>query len=291
MPEIVAPGTKIGKLQPKLAASIGLNEVDLIATGSHDTASAFAAAPVKNAKKALIISSGTWSLVGKLIKRPITTPDAMRLGFSNEGGIGNTRFLRNCMGTWIVQELLRVWEIADGKRMEWKEVDTLTPAAPAFTAFIDPDDSRFYNPKNMEAAIREFLTETQQTLSGDRGTMLRCVYESLALKYRFVNETINAITGTETECVHIVGGGSNNLLLNQFTADSVGVPVLAGPKEATAIGNLMVQAIGTGIIPDLKAAMPFIKAAFPITAFTPHDTAAWDTAYARFTKLLGVQVD
>jgi len=286
MPEIVAPGTKIGTLQPKLAESVGLNEADIIAVGSHDTASAFAAAPVKNTKKALIISSGTWSLVGKLIKKPITTPEAMKLGFSNEGGIGNTRFLRNCMGTWIVQELLRVWEIADGKRMEWKEVDTLTPAAPAFTAFIDPDAPRFYNPKNMDTAIREFLTETQQTLPGDRGTMLRCVYESLALKYRFVNETINAITGTETEVVHIVGGGSNNLLLNQFTADSVGVPVLAGPKEATAIGNLMVQAIGAGIIPDLKAAMPLIKAAFPITTYKPQDTAAWDAAYARFTKVL-----
>lgn len=287
MPEIVAPGTKIGKLQPALAASIGLNEADLIAVGSHDTASAFAAAPVKNTKKALIISSGTWSLIGKLIRKPITTPEAMRLGFSNEGGIGNTRFLRNCMGTWIVQELLRVWEIADGKRMEWKEVDTITPAAPAFTAFIDPDDKRFYNPKNMEDAIRAFIAETGQAMPADRGTILRCVYESLALKYRFVNATINAITGTETEVVHIVGGGSNNPLLNQFTADSVGVPVLAGPKEATAIGNLMVQAIGAGIIPDLKAAMPLIKAAFPIATFKPQNTAAWDAAYARFATLLG----
>ena len=211
---------------------------------------------------------------------------AALLGLSNEGGIGNTRFLRNCMGTWIVQELLRVWEIADGKRMGWDEVDTITPAAPAFTAFIDPDDKRFYNPANMEQAVRSFIAETGQTAPSDRGTILRCVYESLALKYRYVNETINRVTGTETEVVHIVGGGSNNPLLNQFTADSVGVPVLAGPKEATAVGNLMVQAIGAGVIPDLKAAMPLIKAAFPITTFKPQNTAAWDMAYARFTKLL-----
>jgi len=289
MPPIVAPGTKIGSLQPKLAAALGLNVADLIATASHDTASAFAAAPVRNAKKALIISSGTWSLVGKLIKKPITTPEAMRLGFSNEGGIGNTRFLRNCMGTWIVQELLRVWEIADGQRMEWKEVDAITPAAPAFTAFIDPDDSRFYNPKNMETALRDVIAETQQPMPPDRGTLLRCVYESLALKYRFVNETINGITGTGTEVVHIVGGGSSNLLLNQFTANSVGVPVLAGPKEATAIGNLMVQAIGTGIIPDLRAAMPLIKTAFPLTTYQPHDTPAWDAAYERFSTLLNAE--
>jgi rhamnulokinase len=286
MPEIVKPGTKIGKLQPKLAAACGLNEVDLIAVGSHDTASAFAAAPVKNTKKALIISSGTWSLVGKLIKKPITTPEAMALGLSNEGGIGNTRFLRNCMGTWLLQELLRVWEIADGKRMEWNEVVRLASAAPAFTAFIDPDDKRFYNPPNMENAIRGFIAETGQQAPADRGAILRCVYESLALKYRHVNETINRVTGTETEAVHIVGGGSNNPLLNQFTADSVGVPVLAGPSEATAVGNLMVQAVGAGILADLKDAMPLIKSAFPITTFKPQNTAAWDVAYARFAKLL-----
>jgi len=130
------------------------------------------------------------------------------------------------------------------------------------------------------------LSISGQTAPADRGTVLRCVYESLALKYRYVNETINRVTGTETEAVHIVGGGSNNDMLNQFTADSVGVPVLAGPKEATAVGNLMVQAIGAGIIPDLKAAMPLIKSAFPIKTFKPQNTAAWDAAYARFTKLL-----
>lgn len=286
MPEIVNPGTKIGKLRPKIAELCGLDPVDLIAVGSHDTASAFAAAPVKNAKKALIISSGTWSLVGKLIRKPITSADAMRAGLSNEGGIGNTRFLRNCMGTWIVQELLRIWEIEDGKRMEWSEVDTITPAAPAFTAFIDPDDARFYNPANMEQAIRSFLKETNQAEPKDRGTILRCVYESLALKYRYVNELINGVTNTDTEVVHIVGGGSNNALLNQFTADSVGVPVLAGPKEATAVGNLMVQAIGAGILPDLKAAMPLIKSAFPIKRFDPENKEAWDEAYGRFKRLL-----
>ncbi|MEI7900822.1 MAG: FGGY-family carbohydrate kinase [bacterium] len=286
MPEIVAPGTKIGKLQPGLAAQCGLNEVDLIAVGSHDTASAFAAAPVKNTKKALIISSGTWSLVGKLIKKPITSTEAMKYGLSNEGGIGNTRFLRNCMGTWLVQELLRVWEIADGKRMGWDEVVALTSAAPEFSAFIDPDDKRFYNPANMEQAIRAFIAETGQKMPVTRGTILRCVYESLALKYRYVNEVINRVTGTETEVVHIVGGGSINPLLNQFTADSLGVPVLAGPQEATAVGNLMVQAVGANIIPNLKAAMPYIKSAFPITTFKPKNPAVWDAAYARFTKLL-----
>ncbi|MDA3926350.1 MAG: rhamnulokinase [Kiritimatiellae bacterium] len=286
MPEIVKPGTRIGSLQSGLADLCGLNKVDLIAVGSHDTASAFAAAPVKNPKTALIISSGTWSLVGKLIKKPITTPDAMAMGLSNEGGIGNTRFLKNCMGTWIVQELLRVWEIADGKRMSWQEVDTITPAAKSFTAFIDPDDKRFYNPANMEQAIAEFVAETGQPSLDGRGEILRCVYESLALKYRRVNEQINAVTDTTTDVVHIVGGGSNNDLLNQFTANSTGMPVMAGPKEATAVGNIMVQAIGAEIVPNLKKAMPYIKSAFPITKFEPQEAVAWSEAYERFVKLL-----
>lgn len=286
MPEIVKPGIRIGALQPRLAAACGLNDVDLFSVGSHDTASAFAAAPALDSRKALIISSGTWSLVGKLIRKPITSPEAMRLGLSNEGGIGNTRFLRNCMGTWIVQELLRVWEIADGKRMSWQEVASMASAAPAFTAFIDPDERRFYNPADMEQAARGFMAETGQTAPTDRGTLLRCVYESLALKYRYVNEIICRVTDTETEAVHIVGGGSNNTLLNQFTADCLGVPTLAGPAEATAVGNLMVQAMAAGVIRDLGDAMPLIQAAFPIATVKPQDTAVWDAAYARFTRLL-----
>ncbi len=286
MPQIVRPGIRIGRLQPGLARACGVNEADLISVGSHDTASAFAAAPVRNAGTALIISSGTWSLVGKLIKKPITTPEAMAAGLSNEGGIGNTRFLKNCMGTWIVQELLRVWEIADGQRMSWQEVDTITPAARPFTAFIDPDDLRFYNPPDMERAIAGFVAETGQTALAGRGEMLRCVYESLALKYRSVNETINAVTGTQTAVVHIVGGGSNNLLLNQFTANATGVPVLAGPKEATAVGNIMVQAVGAGVIAGVKSAMPYIKAAFPIRTFEPQERDAWNSAYERFVTLL-----
>jgi len=285
MPEIVAPGTKIGTLQPKLAASLGIHAADLIAVGSHDTASAFAAAPVKNTQKALIISSGTWSLVGKLIKKPITTPEVMAAGFSNEGGIGNIRFLRNCMGTWIVQELLRVWEIADGKRMPWSEVDAGIASADSLKAFIDPDDPRFYNPANMEDAVRGFIAETGQTAPADRFGVLRVVYESLAMKYRLVNEKLCAITGTTTECVNIVGGGSANKLLNQSTADALNLPVLAGPREGTAVGNLMVQAVGAGVIPNLAAAMPLIKSAFPIDTFKPQNAAAWEAAYGRFVKI------
>ena len=286
LPEIVAPGTRIGCLQAPLAAALGLNAADIVAVGSHDTACAFAAAPVRHPGRALIISSGTWSLVGRLVRRPVTSDDALAANLSNEGGIGNTRLLKNCMGTWIVQELLREWEVADGTRMAWNEVTRLAMAAPAFARLIDPDEPTFYNPVSMEKAIRAFLARTQQPAPADRGGVLRCVYESLALKYRFVNAQIEAVTGTPTEVVHIVGGGSRNALLNQFTANALGVRVLAGPEEATAIGNLMVQAMGIGIIPSLDKAQPLIRAAFPILEFLPADTAAWQAAAENFQRLL-----
>ncbi|GAG39926.1 unnamed protein product, partial [marine sediment metagenome] len=217
MPEIVEPGTIVGELLAPLAESVGLSRAKLIAVGSHDTASAFAAAPVDDTEKALIISSGTWSLVGKLIPEPITSEQAMEARISNEGGIGNVRFLKNCMGTWLLQELRRVWGVADGKQMAWDEITRLADKAPAFVSLVDPDDAGFYNPANMEQAIADFCKKTGQNVPTDRGACLRCVYESLALKYRVVNEQICAVSGTETSKVHIVGGGCRDELLNQYT--------------------------------------------------------------------------
>lgn len=283
LPEIVEPGARIGTLHEPLRDLLGLcGETGLYAVGSHDTASAFAAAPVADPDTALIISSGTWSLVGKLLPQPLTTAAAMAANISNEGGIGDTRFLKNCMGTWIVQELLKQWEIRDGVRMPWREVDTITPAATPFTAFINPDDPRFYNPSDMEGAIIEFLRERNQPLPKDRGTILRIVYESLAMQYRLVNEQLCAISGRPSTVVHIVGGGSGNLLLNQFTADATGLPVIAGPKEATAVGNLMLQAIGAGVYPGLPTAQRSCAAAFPLRRFEPENTTPWNQAYRAF---------
>lgn len=288
MPAIVAPGTPIGRLHAPIAAEVGLNPAQLIAVGSHDTASAYAAAPVDQPDEALIISSGTWSLVGKLVPEPVTTPAAMAMNLSNEGGIGNIRLLKNCMGAWLVQELRRVWRHADGREMPWKELDALTHAAPAFQIFVNPDDPSFYNPANMQTAIDDYCRRTQQPLPTDRGIYLRAVYESLALTYRRVNEQICKACGKPTRKVHIVGGGSRNILLNQFTADALGLPVVAGPEEATAVGNIMVQALGLGLIPSLTDAQPLIRRAFPITDYQPRDTAAWDRAYARFKVITGI---
>jgi rhamnulokinase len=285
MPGIVEPGTVIGELSEPLAVQVGLNRAGLVAVGAHDTACAFAAAPVDDARRALIISSGTWSLVGKLVPEPITTDEAMSANLSNEGGIGNVRCLKNCMGTWLVQELRRAWAVADGREMAWEEMTRLAEAAPAFATMIDPDDPGFYNPANMETAIADFCARTDQEPPADRGAALRTVYEALALKYRLVNDQICAVSGTETDAVHIVGGGSKNALLNQFTADALGLPVLAGPEEATAVGNFMVQALGLGVLGSMHDALPIIKEAFPIRTFQPADTAVWTAAYERFCRL------
>lgn len=285
LPEIVAPGTVIGALHAPLAASLGLNRAALTAVGSHDTACAFAAAPVDKPDEALIVSSGTWSLVGKLIPQPITNGAAMAANISNEGGIGNIRCLKNCMGTWLAQELRRGWAAQDGKPMGWDDLSRMASAAPAFGPLIDPDDAGFYNPADMEKAVMDYCVRTAQPAPANRGAMLRTVYESLAFKYRLVNAQICAVTGTTSQVAHIVGGGSKDELLNRFAADALGMPVLAGPSDATAVGNCMVQALGMGILGAMRDAMPIIKQAFPIREYKPSDTAAWDREYDRFLHI------
>jgi rhamnulokinase len=286
MPEIVKPGSVVGKMVGQLADSLGLNSAKLVAVGSHDTASAYAAVPVETGDEALIISSGTWSLVGKLIMEPITSPEAMALNISNEGGINNIRFLKNCMGTWIVQELRRIWRQRDGKEMSWEEITALVSRAEPFTSFIDPDDSGFYNPSDMERAIAAFCKKTKQTIPEDRATYLRVVYESLALKYRMVDEQLTRVCGIPSRVVHIVGGGCRNEILNQFTADATALPVIAGPEEATALGNIAVQAMGRGFFPDLSSALSVMMSAFDIRRYKPKNPDMWAEQYIRFKRYL-----
>ena len=279
MPKIVKPGTVVGSLLAELAESLGIQRAPIIAVGAHDTASAYAGAPIENYDEALIISSGTWSLVGKLIPEPVITDLAMRYNFSNEGGIGNIRFLKNCMGIWIIQELRRKWQKEDGRALPWKDIVTLVKRAEPFTAFIDPDDPGFYNPADMEKAILHFLKRNGQAVPNDRGTLVRIVLESLAMKYRMVSEQLTEACGRESSVVHIIGGGSKNELLNQFTADSLGLPVLAGPDEATACGNVMAQAIALKIIPGIEHAAPLIGNTFSIKSYKPSDRSKWERVY------------
>jgi sugar (pentulose or hexulose) kinase len=237
-------------------------------------------------EEALIISSGTWSLVGRLIPQPITNADAMAFNISNEGGIANIRFLKNCMGTWIVQELRRLWKQRDGQEMGWDEITALVTQAEPFSSFIDPDDNGFYNPPDMEEAIASFCLKTGQTIPKNRATYLRITYESLAMKYRLVDEQISGVCGTPSRVVHIVGGGCRNDLLNQFTADATGLPIVAGPEEATAVGNIAVQALGMGIFPDLGSALSVMLPAFSIRRFEPAKPHIWTGQYDRFRNIL-----
>ena len=287
MPKIVNPGTILGVLHKPLADSVGLNQAKLIAVGSHDTASAYTAAPVQNPSHALIISSGTWSLVGKLIPKPITTSEVMAMNMSNEGGVGNIRFLKNCMGTWIVQELRRQWRNRDGREMRWEELSHLTSQGRSLTTFIDLDDRSFYNPSNMEEAIAKYCLRTGQPVLRDRATILKAVYESLALKYRMVNDQICRLTGKSTQVIHIVGGGSKNTSLNQMTANACATPVVAGPEEATAVGNAVVQAMGLGVIEQLSEASSLIGNAFAIHEYRPRDSDKWERAYKQFKTVIG----
>jgi rhamnulokinase len=286
LPEIVRPGTVLGRILKPLADSLGLNQTSLVAVGSHDTASAYAAAPVADPEEALIVSSGTWSLIGKLIPEPITSKQAMEANISNEGGIGNIRFLKNCMGTWLVQELRRVWRDQDGSAMSWEELNKLAKKAEPFSVFVDPDDRSFYNPANMEDAITQFCRRTGQKPPKNRGSFLRTVYESLAMKYRMVKDQITHACGKDSKVMHIVGGGSKNEILNQCAADATGLPVIAGPEEATAVGNIMVQAAGLGIIKGIESTLPLIRHAFKIDEYQALHTSDWQKEYRRFELLV-----
>ncbi len=286
MPEIVPPGTVLGALHAPLAKLVGLNQATVIAVAAHDTAAAFAAAPIEDPDDALIISSGTWSLVGRLIPEPITSVEAMDAGISNEGGIGNIRFLKNVMGTWLVQELRRLWADEDGEETHWDDLDATSMAATPFGILVDPDDPSFANPPNMQEAIDAVCRKTGQAVPANRGEYVRLVFESLALKYRFVSEQLAKACGKSVKVVNVVGGGSKNVMLNQFTADALGVPVVAGPNEATAVGNLMVQAMGLGLIDSMQEALPLIRSACALTEYQPRDTASWDAAYETFCRLV-----
>ena len=290
MTPVVQPGTEVGTLFPELAEKLGLNQTKMIAAPAHDTACAFASAPVEKEEEALIISSGTWSLVGKLIPKPLITKQSLKENFSNEGGVGNIRFLRNSMGTWLVQELRRIWKEKDGKEMSWNELTNLAEKGELFSFFIDPDDSSFYNPPDMKHAVQEYCKNTGQAVPAQRSDILSTVYASLALKYAVINESLEELCTSPTRKIHIVGGGAKNKFLNQYTANAIGACVEAGPFEATAIGNIMVQALGLGLISHLKEAIPLVRNTFHLENYQPVEQERWQKALQQFKKIIGHRI-
>jgi rhamnulokinase len=286
LPEVVAPGTVLGDVLPDLGQALGLRHaVPVIATATHDTASAVAGIPDLDERSAYI-SSGTWSLVGVETAEPILSDRARQLNFTNEGGVAGTiRFLKNVGGLWLLQECQREWQRA-GQQSSWPDLIALAEAAPPLRSLVDPDAPDFLNPIDMPAAIRAYCRRTSQSEPESVGALVRCCLESLALKYRWVVTALEQLTGRTLDTIRIVGGGSQNTLLCQLTADACQRRVVAGPVEATALGNILVQAVALGSLPDIVAGREAMAASFKQVIYQPRDSADWDAAIVGFDALV-----
>jgi rhamnulokinase len=283
MGEIVQPGTEIGKILPEVQEETGSAEIPCIAVASHDTASAIASVPADGGNWAYL-SSGTWSLLGIESDVPQVSEQTLQMNFTNEGGVeGTTRFLKNIMGMWLIQECKRIWD--EEKEMEWQEIVDLSLAAEPFKCLINPDDLSFLNPGNMPVAIQNYCEKTNQPVPQTKGEIARCIYDSLAMKYKFTIGQIESVTGKKIEKLHIIGGGAHNKMMNQLTADAIGIPVFAGPTEATAIGNLMMQAKAAGVVESLTEIRKIIRNSFEVTKYIPSPELNWDAAYSKFKEL------
>jgi rhamnulokinase len=282
---ICPSGTKLGPLKKNLAKETGLPQIEVIASCSHDTGAAVAAVPASGENWAYL-SSGTWSLMGVECEHPIITDQGRSLGFTNEIGFGNTvRLLKNIVGLWVLQECRRSWAKA-GKKFDFAALEKMSADAPPFVSLINPDDARFLSPDDMPKKIADFCRETNQLAPADIGACVRCIYESLALFYRVTLRRTERLIGKKIERLHIVGGGSKDTTLNQFTANALKIPVLAGPTECAALGNILIQAITLGHLPSHAAAREVVRNSFELKTFTPQDSAQWDEAATRFEDLL-----
>ena len=282
-PRIVSPGTDLGRLRPGVSERAGLGKIKVIAPPSHDTASAVAGVPTSNTGKAnwAYLSSGTWSLMGVETNRASLSPRTQELNLTNEGGLDGTfRLLKNIMGLWLVQQCKRSFD-SRGKVYEYAQLAKLAAQAPALRSILNLDDPRFLNPPDMPKAMQDFCRETAQPVPKTEGELVRCAYESLALKYRQVLGCLEELTGNRLDVIHIVGGGSQSDILNQFTADACQRPVITGPMEATAMGNLLVQVRSSGELSSLAEMREVVRRSAQVRTFEPRDSGAWETAAAR----------
>ena len=286
LPELVPSGTVIGQLSKSVADECGVPQAPVIAPGCHDTASAVAAVPAGEGSDWCYISSGTWSLMGVELSEPVINAKSLKYNYTNEGGVSGTiRFLKNIMGLWLVQECRRQFA-KDGSDHSYAELTQMAERAAGFGALIDPDHTPFLSPGDMVGKIDRFCAGTKQRSPNTRGDYVRTCLESLALTYRKTIEGLEDILGRRINTIHIVGGGSQNLLLNQMTADACGRTVVAGPVEGTAIGNVLVQAMATGRIRSLDEARAIVRASFDVKRYEPRETAKWEQAYSRYRELL-----
>ncbi|QGQ26489.1 rhamnulokinase [Gimesia benthica] len=288
LPKLVQPGTKLGTLREEVMRQTGLSKIEVVAPATHDTASAVAAIPTANTGNPdwAYISSGTWSLMGVEVNQAVIGKRAFELNFTNEGGIDGTyRLLKNIMGLWLVQECKRCYE-REGTELDYTALTTAATEAEPFRSLVDPDDPRFLSPVDMREEIKGYCQETNQPVPETPGQFVRCALESLALKYHKVLDWLEELTGTPITVLHIVGGGTKNELLNQFTANSCQIPVITGPVEATGLGNVLVQARAAGAVSSLAEIREIVRNSTETTTYEPQDQAVWSEAMQRFNQLL-----
>jgi rhamnulokinase len=282
---IVQPGSILGTILPGVAAHASLAGTPVIAPACHDTGSAVAAISARDGTA--FLSSGTWSLLGTELDSPVITPDALRLNFTNEGGVnGTTRLLKNVMGLWMLQGCRQAWA-ARGHSYDYRELIELAFRETPFRHLADPDDESFLRPADMLAAINQFCTRTHQPVPHEPGAYVRTVLESLAFKYRLVLRNLEQLIGKPIAQIRVIGGGSKNSLLNQLTADATGRRVLAGPAEATALGNIAIQILATGAVSSLPEVRAIVDRSFPTEIFEPLEPGAWDRHAERFEQYCG----
>jgi len=282
---VTESGSVIGTLLPAVADETQAGEIPVVLPACHDTGSAVAAVPAQN-QDFVWISSGTWSIMGAEVLKPIVNEKALEYNFTNEGGVfGTWRFSKNITGLWLVQECRRTWQ-HQGEDLTYDEITQLASKAKPFLAVIDPDDGLFLHPGNMPERIQKYCADTNQTVPQTKGEIVRVVLECMALKYLWVLERLEELSRKHYEPIHIIGGGTKNRLLNQFTADCTQRKVIAGPVEATAIGNILLQAIALGHLASLSEARALIRSSFAPEVYEPNSIAGWDEAYARLQKVM-----
>lgn len=282
---VISPGTLVSPIREKVLRHCGFQKsVSAIAVASHDTASAVAAIPNMDGSSAFI-SSGTWSLIGVEVPEPETSEEAMRLHFTNEGGAGGAILLmKNITGLWILQECMQHWKL-HGQELEWSDVIRAASMAKMLRSVIDPNDGRLQVPSNMPARIQQYCMATGQIMPETIGEIARCAFEGLSLKYRSALESLELLTGREIRIIRVVGGGSLNTFLCQMTADACNRVVVGGPVEASALGNVMLQAVATGHLSNLSAGSVAIAASVQCRSYEPYRSDAWDEAYMRFKRI------
>lgn len=280
---IIDPGVVLGK------TLVEGREINVVAVGSHDTASAVAAVPMQS-DDAAYLSSGTWSLLGAELAEPVITDESFEINFTNETGVGDTiRFLKNITGMWLIQQCKETWDQERGEPIDYGELTAGAREAEAFQGFLDPDDPAFVAPGDMPKRIADYLKEHGQPAPADSAQMTRVILESLALKYRYVLELMERTTGRQYGRLHVVGGGCRNDVLNQFTANALGRPVIAGPAEATSAGNVLIQLIADGEVADIAEGRKLVADSFPARTFEPAAGDDWANAFESYKSKLGLK--